>query len=237
MKSIATHIGRFLNAALEMIYPACCEVCGEPLLEGEDTLCLKCLMTIPRTGYHRSSFNEIHKRLATPHIPIERAASYFHYTRQSPYSSLIRSAKYNSRPSIAGFLGRSFATELLPEGFFDGIDVMIPVPLHLIKFARRGYNQSTAICRGISEITCIGYDTSILSVERHTTQTRKTASERMKNVAGAFHCRPCRELDGKHVLIVDDVITTGATMLGALTAFHNANPGTRISVLSLASTR
>lgn len=237
MKTIATHIGRFLNAALEMIYPACCEVCGEPLLEGEDTLCLKCLMTLPRTGYHRSSFNEIHKRLATPHIPIERAASYFHYMRRSPYSSLIRSAKYNSRPSIARFLGRSFAAELLPDGFFDGIDLLIPVPLHLMKFARRGYNQSSAICRGISEITGIGCDTDILSAERHSTQTRKTAAERRKNVARAFHCRSYPELDGKHVLIVDDVITTGATMLGALTAFHDANPGARISVLSLASTQ
>lgn len=236
LSKIITSLGSIANSALEMIYPACCEVCGEPLIEGEHLLCVKCLLTIPRTRCHSSEFNELHQRLASPTLPIERAAAYFHYRRDEPFSGLIRSAKYNSRPGIARYLGGMYAREIQGDGFFEGIDLLVPVPLHRLKHAQRGYNQSHAICQGISDVTSIPVATSLITVRRHSAQARKSKAERRENVKDIFSATAEPTMAGKHVLIVDDIITTGATLYNAAETFHSQNPDTTISVLTLGIT-
>ncbi len=215
-----------------MVFPAVCEVCGEPLIDGEELLCLNCRHNIPRVNAHVDETSEIHRRLAQPGIPIERTASFFYYFRDNPYARLIQAAKYSDRPNIDAALGRMFAAELARAGFFDGIDALQPVPLHWWKKFRRGYNQAEMICRGISEIARLPIADN-LRAARHSTQTRKNALQRQANVAGTMSVARPGEIAGKHILLVDDVITTGATLLAtAQTILRNA-PGAKISVLSL----
>lgn len=220
----------------EAVFPAVCECCGASLVNGEDMLCLQCMYDMPRTGYHGDSFGEIHKRLAAPGLPIERTAAMFHYVKDSSYARLIQRAKYNDRPAIARNLAVMFARELESEHFFDGIDMLLPIPLHRKKRLRRGYNQSEEIATGISEVTSIATGDNLIALP-HSTQTRKNAAERAANMEGTIRVTHPEELTGRHVLIIDDVITTGATMLAAAKAIHEASPDTKISVLTLAASK
>lgn len=220
----------------EAVFPAVCECCGASLVNGETMLCIDCLYGMPRTNYHRDSFSELHKRLAAPGLPIERAAAMMHYIKESPYTKLIQRAKYNDRPSIAAWLAEMFARELSAEHFFDGIDLLLPIPLHWRKQMRRGFNQSEVIALNISKVTSIKTGDNLKALP-HSTQTRKNAVERAANVAGTIQTVHPEELAGLHVLLIDDVITTGATLLAAAKAIHASSPTTRISVLTLAATK
>lgn len=225
-----------LNRLGEAVFPAVCECCGRSLVDGERLLCLHCMYDMPRTGYHRDSFSELHKRLATPGVPIERAAAMFHYIKESPYARLIQHAKYNGRPSIDRELARMFATELAAEGFFEGIDMILPIPLHWRKRWRRGFNQSEEIAAGISEVTGIKCGDNLKALP-HSTQTRKNAAERAANMEGKIETVHGEELAGKHLLVVDDVITTGATLLAAAKAVRAGANGVKVSVLTLAASK
>lgn len=225
-----------LNRLGEAVFPAVCECCGRSLVDGERLLCLHCLYDMPRTGYHRDSFSELHKRLAAPGVPIERAAAMFHYIKESPYARLIQHAKYNGRPSIDRELARMFAAELAAEGFFEGIDMILPIPLHWRKRWRRGFNQSEVIAEEISEVTGIKCGDNLKALP-HSTQTRKNAVERAANMEGKIVAVHVEELAGKHVLVVDDVITTGATLLAATKAVLAGAKGVKVSVLTLAASK
>lgn len=220
----------------EAVFPAVCECCGASLVNGEEMLCLQCRYDMPRTGYHRDSFGELHKRLAAPGLPIERTAAMFHYVKDSPYARLIQRAKYNGRPAIVRQLAHKFARELADEHFFDGIDMLLPIPLHWKKRLRRGYNQSEEIAMGISEVTAIAIGDNLTALP-HSTQTRKNAAERAANMEGTIRVTHPEELAGRHVLIIDDVITTGATLLAAAKAVHAGAPDAKISVLTLAASK
>ena len=224
------------GAALRAIFPDCCEVCGRALTDGESLLCVTCDMMMPRTDYHLHNFSDIHRRLAAPRLPVEKAAVYFHYFRDNEYAELIKRAKYNERPEINRILGERFARELLATGFFDDMDLLMPMPLYKWKLWRRGFNQADEICRGISSVTSLPIADNLLT-RRHSTQTRKSSIQRQSNVSGLAHVIHPEELTGKHILVVDDVITTGSTMLDAITALHNSVTGVRLSVLSLGAAK
>ena len=229
-------IGNLFRHLSEAIFPAVCECCGRSLVDGEDFLCLHCLHNMPRTFYHHDSFSEIHKRLAAPGLPIERTAALFHYIKENPYARLIQNAKYNNRPSIDRQLARLFASDLQSEGFFNGIDLLLPIPLHWRKRWRRGYNQSEVIALGICDITAINIGDNLKALP-HSTQTRKNAIERAANMHGKIQVVHPEELEGLHILIIDDVITTGATILTAAKAIHSAAPSATISILTLAASK
>ena len=220
---------------LRIIFPKVCEVCGRSLVKGERVMCLHCDISLPRTRVHTDDFNAIHKRLAGS-TPIDRAAGMFYYYRESDYARLIHVAKYNSRPIVARQLAETYARELLPDGFFDGIDVILPVPLHSIKLISRGYNQSEEIAKGLSAVTGIMVGDNLVARRGHSTQTKKNSYSRWVNAQGIYDVVNGDEFEGKHVLVVDDVITTGATLLACCEAIHRVAPTARISVLSLAVT-
>lgn len=199
-------------------------------------MCLKCEYEIPRTFYHRENFSEIHKRLAAPQLPIERAAAMFHYIRESPYALLIQRAKYNNRPGIIRHLASTYARELSTENFFDGMNLILPIPMHWRKKLKRGYNQSEEIADAIHAITGIAVGDN-LSALPHSTQTRKNALQRADNVAGTIKVNYPEELRDRHVLLIDDVITTGATLLTAAKAIHASSPTTRVSVMTLVASK
>jgi ComF family protein len=221
---------------LRIVFPDVCEVCGSSLVRGEEVICLKCDMNMPRTRVHNDSFNIIHERLAGK-TPIERAAGYFYYYRESDYAAIIHNAKYNGRPIIARKLAMRFARELMADNFFDGIDVVLYVPMFFLKKIKRGYNQSEYIAQGISQATNITVGHNLISKRSHSSQTKKNSYSRWLNAQGVYDVINPEELENKHVLIVDDVITTGATLLACCDVVHNAVPSATISVLSLAVTR
>lgn len=217
-----------------MIWPQVCEVCGRSLIDGEEIICLHCDAEMPRTGIHLQPDSHIHQRLA-PDVCLERAASMFAYRRESPYAALILKNKYHGRPDIGRGLAGRFAREIEPAGFFDGVDVIIPVPLHTTRRLRRGYNQAESIARGLADVTSIPVGDNLTARRPHSTQTRRGTYDRHLNVSGLFDVTAPGELTGRHVLVVDDVFTTGATMLECCRTLAAACPGLRLSVLTLAS--
>lgn len=222
---------------LDMLFPARCIVCRRPLACGEEHVCLHCTASFPRIGLHSLTDNEVHRRLMAKDVAIDRAASLMVYRRESPYAHLIHTAKYGRRPALCRHLGRELARSLSTMRFFDGIDLVVPVPMPLFKKLRRGYNQSEEIARGIADITSLPVATDCLRARRHSTQTRKNASERLDNADRTYHLPYPADWQGVgHILLVDDVITTGATMLACARHIHRAIPGVRVSVASYALT-
>ena len=189
---------------------------------------------MPMVNLHGEDFSLLHQRLAGRML-FERVGAMFWYYRDTPYAHLIHHAKYDGRPRIGRILARRYAVKLRADGFFDGIDAIIPIPLSPLKMLRRGYNQSDAIARGLSDISGINIIDGLKSTRYRATQTRRNAYARWLNARNGF--KPVTErLQGvSHVLIVDDVLTTGATILAAAEAIHSFNPAISISVFTLAA--
>lgn len=224
----------WLRDLYRTLFPDRCLICGRLLVGAERALCLECESRIPRTNYHLHPENELVQRLVC-HAPILRAAAMFHYVRQSPYTTLIKRAKYNDHPEIDALLASHYARELLNAGFFADIDLLMPVPMHWRKQMRRGYNQAEVIARAMAKVVDIPVADNLVATRRHSTQTRKGAEQRLANTEGVFHLQHPYELAGRHVCIVDDVITTGSTIIHCAEAIHLASPSTRLSVLALAA--
>ncbi|MDE6099412.1 MAG: ComF family protein [Paramuribaculum sp.] len=225
----------WLCDALDVIFPRLCEVCGRTLMRGEKVICLECDYAMPRCRCHSQPFSHIHQKLAG-RIPVGKAAAMFYYQAGSPYVKLIHAAKYSGRPDVARHLAGKFAREIACDGFFDGIDLIIPVPLHRRKQLSRGYNQSFYIAQGLSDATGLPVGGSLKAVRHHPTQTQRGIYERWLNSQNVYVVDDASGLTGRHILLVDDVITTGATLLACCEAIHKASPTSEISVLGLSST-
>lgn len=219
---------------LDLFFPRVCTVCHTPLVEGEDLMCLGCLMELPRVEFDDYRDNELADRLASLRAPIEKAASLYYHMSGTPHVRLIHDAKYNRRPIVGRKLARIHAGQLATAGFFDDIDVLMPVPLHFTKLWMRGYNQSHEIARGLSDVIGLPIGDNLTASRPHSTQTRKNASQRRTNSIGTFRVTNPEQLDSLHILVVDDVITTGSTILSALETIHTTVPTARLSVYSLA---
>ena len=216
-----------------LFFPRCCAVCGASLIEGEDTICTRCNIDMPRTNYHKMKDNPV-ERMFWGKFPLERATSFFFYRKGSDFRQVLHQLKYGGQKEIGAIMGRYMASELQASDFFHGVDVIIPIPLHKKKQQIRGYNQSEWISRGIMAVTGIPVDTEAIIRRKNTeTQTQKSALERWENVDGIFELHRSEYLAGKHILIVDDVLTTGATTVACASRLAEIE-GVRISVLTLA---
>lgn len=224
---------RALTDLRRLLFPASCLLCGERLSRGEEGVCLRCAARLPRTRYHLRRDNPMEQDLGG-RFPLERAAAFLRYAREGDAQLLVRELKYRGRRELGVAMGRMMAAELLPSGFLGGIDGIVPVPLHRRRERRRGYNQSERLAAGLSERTGIPVWADALRRTRHTeTQTRKTPGARWANVDGAFACPDPGRLDGRHALLLDDVLTTGATVTACADAL-SAVPRLRLSVLTMA---
>lgn len=223
----------WLSSFLSLLFPRCCIVCGRPLARGEECICAMCNIDMPRTNYHLRKDNPVEK-LFWGKIPLERATSFFFYHKGSDFRQILHQLKYGGQKEIGVIMGRYMAAEFSSSGFFEGIDVIVPVPLHKKKQRIRGYNQSEWIARGVSAVTGIVIDTESVVRRKNTeTQTHKSIFERWENVDGIFELRHPESLVGKHVLIVDDVLTTSATVAACASSLKDVE-GVRISILTLA---
>ncbi|MDO4165306.1 MAG: phosphoribosyltransferase family protein [Bacteroides sp.] len=221
------------SALWHLFFPSRCVVCGNILNEGEEGLCLRCNMDLPRTNYHLEEGNPV-ERMFWGKFTLERATAYFYYQKGSDFRNLLHQLKYGGRKDLGEVMGRFVAMELEAVHFFRDMDVIVPVPLHPRKERMRGYNQSRCIAEGVSRVTGIPVDASSVVRCKHTeSQTRKSVYERWENTEGIFQLRHPKAFVGKHVLIIDDVLTTGATTTACADAFAQVE-GVRISVLTLA---
>ncbi len=218
---------------LDLIYPNLCFICGETLLKSESHICLSCLNNIPRTNYHLLTDNPVEKRFWGK-APIYRGTSFFFFQKGSPFQKLLHELKYKGNKEIGEILGRYAAAELLNSPDFCSIDIIIPIPLHPKRFAQRGYNQSEWIGKGLSAVLDKPQDTNTLKrVKQTTTQTKKSVFERFENTEGIFELSGAKELEGKHLLLIDDVLTTGSTLNAAINTLLNI-PNVKISIFTLA---
>lgn len=244
-------ISNLVDDLLRLFFPATCAVCSQTLVRGEELLCLECAAKMPVTNFHLKPYNnELTTKLIDTSAPIERAVSYFFYKRENPYSRLIQEAKYSNRPQIARILARNYAASILPSGFFNDIDGIVPVPIHWFKQLKRGYNQTHYIADGISEVTGIPVIHLLRASRPHKTQTRKSATSRrslldsvfstdakiLTSITSASSASGVNPASALHLLLVDDVITTGSTILSCARILHRSIPGLRISILSLTTT-
>lgn len=220
----------------DLLLPRTCPVCGKVLTSHERYVCQGCMMQLPRTLLHERKFNAM-EQLFAGKTPVERATGYFYYEKDNRYASILHTLKYHNRPNLGRWMARQFATEIQPCGFFDGIDAIVPIPLHFTKRAARGYNQSEYIAHGISDVTGIPVIKTVKAVRPHATQTRKGIHERLLNTQGIFGIRNPQQLEGKHILLVDDVVTTGATLLSCAEMLQREVKSIHISLATLAVAR
>lgn len=219
---------------LGFLFPRVCHVCGKPLVADNKFICPHCVAGLPRSGFHRRDLNPMEERFAGI-FPFEKATGHFLYSRNSPLSSLIQDMKYRHFPSIGNVLGELVGAELFSTGFFHGVDIIVPVPMHYWKQIRRGYNQTHHIAAGVSEATGLPVSKSLKAVRAHRTQTALSKEERLANTGGIFKVISPEEIRGKHILLVDDVCTTGATLISAAEALWEAHP-TALTILTIAVT-
>ena len=223
----------YLHAFLELFYPRLCLVCGQKLISSEKYICLKCLLHLPRTNYHETAGNPM-EQLFYGRVQVERATAYFDFKKGSSYQRILHYLKYRGMKELGEYLGAQFALEIRDSELLQSIDLICPVPLHPKKERKRGYNQSYHLAKGLSEKSGIPIDNhSLVRKQFSSTQTRKTRWERWENVESIFELTHPEAFDGKHILLIDDVVTTGAT-LEACAATIQKRCQARISVLTLA---
>ncbi len=227
----------FWHRVINLIAPEACMVCGCRLGIDETVLCTPCNLHLPRTGFAANAYDNVMARRFWGRIPVERAAALFFYEAGSEVSHIIHNLKYHNHPEVGTTMGRMAAEEMMPHGFFVGIDIIVPVPLERKHQRRRGYNQSQEIAKGVSEVTHLPVVTD--AVERttfHGSQTQKTITQRMENVAGAFRLTGKAELTGRHILVIDDIVTSGATICSCVEPMLSTQ-GLKVSILSLGVVR
>lgn len=232
-----------LRLLASLIMPRTCSGCGNLLESGP--MCAACLMLLPRTECHLAPANRLREYVSNGVAPVGFTAAWFLYDPSAARAEFIRQAKYGHRPRQARALGRVFAAELLadatrtPAGLptVHDVDLLLPIPIHRRKLLMRGYNQAAEIARGISEATGIPVGDNLRAAANHSTQTLLGAEERRRNIAGCFAVDYPEELEGLRIALVDDIVTTGATLSECtLTLSRSGARPAAIGAISLALT-
>lgn len=202
-------------------------------MRNERLICTECYVVIPRTNYHTIQDNPV-AQLFWGRCMIEKAAAFSYYNKNSRIRKLIHNMKYKGNKEIGYELGRIYGLSLKSSGFMDDIDIVMPVPLHPSKKRVRGYNQSEVISMGIADAAGLSVDIkSLVRKVVSATQTKRSRYERWTNVDGIFQVAESQVVSGKHILLVDDVITTGSTLESCAIELLKEE-GVRVSVVALA---
>lgn len=232
--------GKFVQLAddfIGLVYPRLCVVCNANLVKGEDGFCIACEAELPRTFDELNPVENPAAKVFWGRFPLEAAAACFVFKGEGKVQELVHKLKYNGRKDAGIAAGKYFGSILKDISPFLTGNLIVPVPLHEDKLQTRGYNQAACFAQGLSEAMHIPYDEkTLIRLKATASQTRKNREERWENVGEVFSVPAKKQLEGKHIIIVDDVITTGATIEACVLPFLDI-PGVRISVVSLAAAR
>jgi ComF family protein len=223
-----------LPPLLNFFYPRACTACGNVLLQHEQFFCLQCLHNLPETRYHEFDDSPLSK-LFLGRVRVVRVGAFLFYRKGNQVQKILHYLKYKGGKEIGAFLGEIYGAQLIKDENWKTIDMVIPIPLHPKKEKKRGYNQSEWIAKGLSAGMQIPYNTNLLIRTEFTeTQTKKSRFHRWENVKEVFQLTDFDALKNKHVLLCDDVLTTGATMEAAIQKL-TAIPSIKVSVATLAT--
>lgn len=220
------------ESLIGLLYPSVCEVCGKSLVRGEKYLCTGCIADFPFADAAFSTGGNILRQFEAQWCP-EKIYTLFYYSKSSDYKNLIYLVKYRSYRLLGEYLGRMLGCRMAGD---CQADCIVPVPLHRKREKERGFNQALEIARGISDVLGIEVvGDAVVRVHNNVSQTGKNAAERLRNVEDIFRLHCPERIQGRHVLLVDDVITTGATMGACLRVLAGAGD-VRFSLGCLAQT-
>ncbi len=218
---------------VSLFFPLICAACGKNLFKNENGICTSCLYYLPKTNYHLINDNPVEK-IFWGRIHIAFASSFYNFNKGGKVQQLIHSLKYKGNEQVGIQIGKIYGWELRQQTGLNTVDLIIPVPLHKKKLRKRGYNQSVCFAEGLSSSMQLEMDSTILFRSLETeTQTKKSRFLRWKNVENMFLIKDAHKIRDKHILLVDDVITTGATLEACARALLKA-PGVRISIATIA---
>ena len=222
-----------LQGLLDFFFPRTCVICERRLAPTERSVCAGCLSALPRIIYKGGDEHGRIERLFWGRVAIERATCGFRYDSDE-VRTLVHAFKYHGQPHAAADIGEVLADELSATDFFDGIDVLVPMPLHQKRLRQRGYNQCDYIARGLQRVTHLPIlKNALRRLRNNPSQTHLTMLQREENVKDLFQVVRPELLENKHILLVDDVMTTGSTLLSAMQELH-AIPNIRLSVFTIA---
>ncbi len=223
-----------IKSLFSLFYPRLCVGCGNALLQGEQRLCVYCQLHMPETNFHLKHENPLLEVFAG-RVPVREVAALLYYNKGSMVQRVLHHLKYKGEKELGYDLGLYYGKLLKTEPRFSSIDCILPIPLHPKKMRKRGYNQSEWIAMGLSEGLGIPLLTDVLIREQFTeTQTKKGRFSRWENVKEVFAVKNTQKIVGRHVLVCDDVLTTGATMEAALQHLVQVE-GVTVSVVALAT--
>ena len=230
-----TAVQHLIHDFARLFFPHRCAGCGTDTLNKESPLCLRCLHQLPVTNFHLYADNPVEKQF-TGTLRLVSATSYCYFSRHTLVQHLLHAFKYRGNAATGLLLGRLMGKTLQESGRFDGIDALVPLPLHPAKERKRGYNQAEILCRGMAQVLELPVITgAVIRRKDAASQTHKTRVERWQSMEEQFQLAQPAIVAGRHLLLVDDVITTGSTLHACARALLKA-PGVRISIATLACT-
>ncbi|WP_197429332.1 ComF family protein [Winogradskyella endarachnes] len=218
---------------LNLIFPMVCEACNSALTDNETTLCTSCRHHLPVTNYHFNN-KEVVKKVLYGRVKLENASALLHFSKKGIVQQILHNLKYRGHEDIGAFLGKWFGTELATLEDYKNIDVIVPVPLYKTKMRERGYNQVAKFGKEIAIALNATYNDSVLIKTKPTkTQVFKGRLKRWNDDGALFNISDQQQLAGKHILLVDDIITTGATIEACATVLLKINK-IKLSVVTMA---
>lgn len=226
---------QFVKDFISLFYPEVCLCCGEGLATQEEFVCTMCMYKLPKTNFHTQPENALRKSL-WGRVEVNAAAAYCFYQKGNTVQDLVHELKYKGKKELGTYLGKWYGQELKQSPLYEKVELVVPVPLHRKKLKRRGYNQSAYFANGIAKsMGVICMEDALARTIDTETQTRKSRYSRWENVKDIFGVNKKEELIGKHVLLVDDIITTGATIEACVHTL-NSIPVASVSVASIGYT-
>ncbi len=223
----------FFGDLLALFFPELCAACGKNLFKNEQVICTNCIYHLPVTNFHSDVENKLARQL-WGRFPFIQAASFVYFQKGNRVQNIMHQLKYNNRPEAGYRMGQLYAYELNRSLKWIKPDLIIPVPLHPLKMKKRRYNQSEYIAKGMASVLDIPLTlNNLMRIENTETQTRKSRFARYENLKGAFLVSEAGVLNDKHILLVDDVMTTGATLEACSIELLKIE-GLRISVATVA---
>lgn len=221
---------------INLFFPSLCVCCQNRLVMGEQHICLSCINKLPKTDYHLQPDNKLEQFLAG-RFPFVRIASFTYFVKDGTIQALIHELKYRKNAKIGHYIGQLCGTHIEKSPFIENIDIIIPIPLHPKRLKQRGYNQAQLLAEGISSIVSkpVSCDNLIRKINNQS-QTTQNKYQRWKNTDGIFDIINPSDFENKHVLLIDDVLTTGSTTESCVKTLLSKCDNTHVSIFTVGST-